>query len=236
MKLRSVLVVLVLANVVLWAWHQPQVAQALGLPGPEAQREPFRLTRQVQPEAVRVLGSASSPGGTQTAATTTPPASNAAAANDSVTCLQAGPLDDAGFSQATAQLGTLGLQSDRWVDIRREIPGQWMVYMGPYRSAEQLKRKHDELQRMKIDTEDVVAPEALNPGFGLGRFSSTSDAQKHLAALQLKGAHSAKVVTVAEASVEHQIRVESLTANQVSQLQSPAAGVKPLSWHACATR
>ena len=60
--LRALLIALVLANLAVWAWRQPAVAHALGLPGPDSQRDPDRLNRQINPQAVRVLrGSAAAP-------------------------------------------------------------------------------------------------------------------------------------------------------------------------------
>ena len=92
--LRALLIALVLANLAVWAWRQPAVAHALGLPGPDSQRDPDRLNRQINPQAVRVLrGNAAAPTPSASAAPAAVPASAASAAVNTA-CLQAGPLSD----------------------------------------------------------------------------------------------------------------------------------------------
>ena len=116
--LRALLIALVLANLAAWAWRQPAVAHALGLPGPDSQRDPDRLNRQINPQAVRVVRGA--------------PAASATAAS-AAACLQAGPLSEAALAPALAQLRALGLQSGQWLDQRQESGGRWVVVMGPYK-------------------------------------------------------------------------------------------------------
>lgn len=53
MMLRNLVLALVVANVVAWAWGQGALRD-LGLPGPMAQAEPERMARQVRPELVRL--------------------------------------------------------------------------------------------------------------------------------------------------------------------------------------
>ena len=63
-----------MANLLFWAWHYPPAAQALGLSGAEAGREPERLQRQVNPQAIRLLApGASAPRAAASAAGKVPP-------------------------------------------------------------------------------------------------------------------------------------------------------------------
>lgn len=52
--LRALVLLLVLVNLGLLAWHQGLLQGAFGI-GPQAQREPERLSLQVRPDSVRVL-------------------------------------------------------------------------------------------------------------------------------------------------------------------------------------
>ena len=85
--LRSVLLLLLLANGAYYAWAQGLLLP-LGL-APVQQREPERLARQIRPEAVRLVPADEA---VKSEAPKTEPATVAAKAPD---CLQAAPLDDA---------------------------------------------------------------------------------------------------------------------------------------------
>jgi hypothetical protein len=99
--LRSLLLALIAANLLFWAWAQSWLAP--GLPGPQAgQREPQRLASQVQPEWVRVLPASAASAGM------------AAAREAAALCLEAGPLEQAALAAAQAALSQLPLAETRW--------------------------------------------------------------------------------------------------------------------------
>ena len=52
--LRWLVIALLVANLGFWAWKQPSIAQALGLPQ-QQDREPERLLRQIRPDAIRLV-------------------------------------------------------------------------------------------------------------------------------------------------------------------------------------
>lgn len=207
--LRALLIALLVANAAVWAWRQPAVARALSLPGPDTQREPARLERQVNPQAVQVLP---------------PQAVRSAPAVARERCLQTGPLRETAFGEATRELEALGLSSDRWLDIRRELPGRWIVYMGPYKAAGQLARKRDELKELKLSGDELVNHPTLSPGLSLGQFGSRAEAERALTRIQGQGARSAKVVVLAPPEVEHQLRLEHLPAPLAEQLSAAEGG------------
>ena len=76
--LRALVLVLVLVNAVFWAWTQGQVPW-LGLLPEEAGREPQRVARQQDPQALRLLPDATMPARRDPA--TTDPAASASAPN-----------------------------------------------------------------------------------------------------------------------------------------------------------
>lgn len=222
--LRALLIALVLANLAVWAWRQPTVAHALGLPGPDSQRDPERLARQINPQAVRVVhGAASAP---VAAASAVPPASAAA----ETACLQAGPLSDAALAPALAQLQALGLKEGQWQDRRAESGGRWAVMMGPYKTPELLQKKQQELKGLKIAADELVNHPRLSPGLSLGQFGSPAEAQARLAQVTRQGAHSARVEVLVPARVEHLLRASPLSAEQLSRLSSASDGPR---WQAC---
>lgn len=113
--LRALLVLLLAANVVFFAWVQGWLAPTW--PPPRAgEREPQRLAAQVHPDRIRVL---------------TPQAASAAlsaAREATLTCLEAGPLDAAALAAAEAALGAAGLPAGGWErqDTVPPSPRRWL--------------------------------------------------------------------------------------------------------------
>lgn len=223
---RALLIVLLLANVAVWAWRQPGVAHALGLPSPDSQREPERLSRQVNPQAVRVVPPAAS--GAMAAAA---PASAPAAPTERV-CRQTGPLAEDVLAQATRQLAGLGLKSDQWQDHPQDSAGRWAVVMGPYKSREAMLRKQEELRNLKIASDEIANRPRLNQALSLGQFNSPDEAQARQAQVARLGARTARVETLVAPKRLHLLRVETLTAAQAAQLSAAAADGTP-GWQPC---
>ncbi|MFZ2986638.1 hypothetical protein [Ideonella sp.] len=212
--LRWLLIGLIVANLGFWALTQPLVSQALGLPLlQDGQREPERLTRQVRPETIQLRSGPE-------------PATLAR-------CLEAGPLNDELLDQATLALTGLGLRSDQWLDIRREQAGRWAVYMGPYPAGEPIRRKREELQRLRVNSEELTGHPSLSPGLTLGRYGTEAEAEDGLRKMQQSGVRTAKVVTLVAPAVEHRLRVESLAPALADRLIALPAETTP-SWRTCA--
>ncbi|GAA0742176.1 SPOR domain-containing protein [Ideonella azotifigens] len=243
--LRWLLVLLVVANLAVWAWTQPVIAEKLGLHALDPQREPERLARQVNAQALQLLsnGAASAPAPAASTAPETIAASAATIASEPASanavstaaagaaCLQAGPLSDQAYGEMTRQLQQLGLRSDGWVDIRRELPGRWAVYMGRFADADALQKKLEEVRRLRLPHEELVNHATLSPGLTLGQFNSQAEAEGRLNQLQQRGVRTARVVALIEPVVQHQLRVETLTAEQVGKLKTQKAATP---WSACA--
>lgn len=262
--LRSLVAALLLANLLWWGWHWPPLAQALGLPT-QSEREPQRLARQVQAERVQLLGPTAPPADppapqavpaeaasaaastasappTSAAAPAAAPvvaaaAASAASSAASPSCLEIGPLDDSGVAQARLRLLQAGVAPDAWVDIRREKPGQFAIYMGRFTDMTQLQRKADELSHLGIayDVLGSGAPAGQAPGLMLGRFSEQDLARQRLQQLQARGVRTAHLLTLVPAGAEHRLRLDRATEAQQARLLSASAGASApgSTWRRC---
>lgn len=205
--LRLLVVLLVLANVVFYAWTQGRLD---GLVGVRAQgdREPERLGRQVRPESIRVL----------------PPASPVAAAMVADTaapvCLEAGPYTAAQIGAAEGVLQTV-LPAGSWASLKTEAPPVWIVYMGKYANREAMQKKADELRRLRVSFEEVRNAPDLEEGLALGRYDGRPAAEKALAELTARGVRTARVATLPPVTT-HSLRVERADAT----LQTRLAGLR----------
>ena len=215
--LRALVLALLLANAGFYAWRSGWLAPLHGVIGarPEGEREPQRLERQVNPQAVELLGrtrDAADPGAASSAvggpsavepvagaasagAASAGPAELGALAGPAATegvaqagaCLEAGPFGPSQLAAAEAALQS-ALPGGGWTV--RDLPpgGAWWVASGPYADAEALQRRLDELRRRRI------AAEPAAPGVPLllvlSRHADRAGAEQELAALggRLRGA------------------------------------------------
>ena len=164
--LRLLVGVLLVANLAFWAWTQPAITSALGW-APSDGREPERLARQLQPQALRVVslaGAASSARGPAGAAT------EASAPSDTLACLETPPLTAAQVAGAVQALQAAGVAAGCWVELRRDVPGRWMLYMGRFSDRDQAARKGAELAAMRLPFEELLvgdwSPGSIRPSSG----------------------------------------------------------------------
>lgn len=233
--LRGLVIALLIANLGFWAWKQPTIAQALGLPQPQ-DREPERLLRQIRPDAIRLqpLPAAASAAPVTAASAPASVAASAAAeaaSFDGQACLEAGPLSPAQIPTATKALVQAGVAPGGWAEIRRDIPGRWAIAMGRFESREQLQRKLAELQRLQLKTTEATGD--LAPGLILGEFSTSQAAQERLSQLKERGVRTARVVGLTEGRVEVRLRADQLSPAALSKLRALTAADAPLRWRAC---
>jgi hypothetical protein len=102
--MRTLVLVLVVVNVLLFAWNRGWIGQGSGLAG--SAREPDRLARQIAPDSVRVVTDAA---GAVAAPAASEPASAPA---DVAACLEAGPFGAVALAAAEQLLTALA-------------PGRW---------------------------------------------------------------------------------------------------------------
>lgn len=180
--LRFFVLALLLINGVYFAWTQGFL-QTFGF-APTQQSEPQRLARQIRPEALRPLtaqelrqletapGAASKPG----------------------TCLQAGLFDEAQSAQLRSAL-TPALPPGSWSLEAVQEPGRWIVFMGPYASAEAQAKKRAELAALNLSLRfEPIGNPALELGLSLGGFETQAAAALELKALGRRGVRTARVV------------------------------------------
>lgn len=178
--LRFLVLALVLGNGLYFAWAQG-LLQAYGW-APASQSEPHRLARQIRPQALRLLS----------ASELQPRAVPASAAARSSGCLQAGLFDEPQTAQLRDALEA-ALPVASWsLDEVRE-PARWIVYMGPYPSAEALAKKRAELAALNLRFEPLSNP-ALQSGLSLGGFETQADATAQFDALTRRGLRTARVL------------------------------------------
>ena len=236
--LRLLVAALLVANLLFWAWHYPPAAQALGLSGAEAGREPERLQRQVNPQAIRLLApGASAPRAAASAAGGESPAASGPAGTGptraAALCLEAGPLSDSAAGAAARELAQAGVPAGAWVDVRRELPGRWILYMGRFADREALQKKLDELQRLSLAPTEMKSPPDLAPGLALGEFGAQVDAQARLAQLQARGVRTARVLQLPSAA-EHRLRVDKVEGVPAERLAALGNQAGTTRWQTCA--
>ncbi len=178
--LRFIVLLLLLANGLYFAWSQGHLA-VLGF-APTQQTEPQRLQAQIKPEAMRLLNPTEAKRVEVLAAAPPPKPPE---------CLQSPLLDQA--KAASVQTAASSLPAGSWsLEATKEAP-RWIVYMGKYANADALAKKKTELRELNLPFE-TLKNASLEPGISLGVFSSPNAANDALANLTKRGVRTAKVV------------------------------------------
>ena len=239
--LKALVLLLVLANGVFFAWTQGWIDGPTGVRA-RGDREPERLGQQVRPELVQILSAPSAPAGPASAAaaapnaTPAPPAPPVTAVTASaasmptaaapLACLEAGPFSGAEVAPAEAVLRS-ALPDGSWVSVKSTRSGLWMVYLGKFKDRDEQVKKQEELRAMKVEYDDLRSPPELLPGLSLGRFEERSNAVNALERFSLRGIRSAKVIEVRPPASTVLLRVDRASpvlAAQAIGLNSPALG------------
>jgi hypothetical protein len=231
--LRLLVFLLVLANAAFLAWSLGWLDDLTGVRA-RGDREPERLARQVRPESIRILPPGSVRAAPPAAALPSPaptpaPAPVAAPAQPTTplpvtaeaaplpACLEAGPFSTAQIGAAQALL-QINLPSGSWTQVKTERPGLWMVYMGKFNDAETMAKRQDELRRLKVEYDELRAPNELAPGLSLGRFEVRGNANSLLDQLTKRGVRNARVVESTPAASSHMLRIDKPSAAVMAQL------------------
>lgn len=242
--LRALVIVLMLVNLAFYGWTQGWLTGVLGL-SPDGDREPQRLAAQIEPGALRVLSSGATdrvtapapvPATAQIPApeASEPPAPAPASAAEAPTtptlaCLEAGPFSPAEWRVAENALrNTLG--EGPWQLTTREKPGNWMVYVGPYKSRTVMDKRADQLRKMEIAFEEARdLPEEYLPGFLFGRYGAEADARALQTRLATQKVKYVRVVPLVKPTALHTVRIQKADAD----IQERVNALKPrLSGHA----
>ncbi|HET8693193.1 MAG TPA: SPOR domain-containing protein [Aquabacterium sp.] len=188
--LRSLVLVLLLVNATFYAWTHGWLNGLVGAQS-ETQREPQRLNQQIHPEKLILVASQPDSGSSSPTQATAEPA----AVPEQTVCLEAGPFDSNEASQVSDAMRTQ-MPAGSWTSETVSVPGEYLVYMGPYPDAAMYARKVQELKRMRNMTlEEIQSPPALAHGLSLGRFNRQDEAVAALEAWRARGVRTARVVT-----------------------------------------
>lgn len=207
--LRLLLLTLILANCLYFAWTQG-LLRAYGF-APAQQSEPQRLAQQIRPEALRVTTPSERKGLEEQAKTaSTPPQ-----------CLLAGPFT---VEQADALRTTLlaNLPEGSWLFTEVPIAERWIIYMGKYPDVATMEKKRSQLATLKVSVEVVRSP-ALALGLSLGSFPSKESADGELAKMGAIGIRTARVVQERAQSVATELRFPAASEAVRARLE----GIKP---------
>lgn len=230
--LQRLVILLLLANLLFFAWSRGWLEEITGS-RVHPEREPERLTRQVNPELVVILppGAASAASGAPAAssASAKAPAAAASSVSEAGTCLEAGPFATGAAVSAVAALQALQppLPAGSWAEVKTDRPGSWMVYMGRFPNRDAQSKKDEELKRTRVSYESLTAPAELVPGFSFGRYDDRTAADRALEQLGQRGVRSARVVELSAPSTQHMLRAEkadAAVAAQLASIRSPALG------------
>lgn len=209
--LRALVVLLLLANGLYFAWAQGW----LGHPPRHAEREPQRLAAQQAPEAVAVL----------------PPkrasAAMQAAKEEALRCVETGPFEEPALGQAEYRLAEALVAPD--AVERREAGGlvRWIVFGGRYPEAGPRNAREEDLRRLGLKFERLTSPAELAPGFVLSRHDSREAAEAWLREKAPKALRGARVVALPGRVEGTLLRVPRAAAEQAEKLI--ASGFRPCS-------
>ncbi len=222
--LRLLVVLLVLANALYFAWSSGHLA-GYGF-APTVQAEPQRLAQQIKPEQMRVLG-LDDAGKAQ--ATTVVTAAPTAAATE---CLQAGVFTQTQTAVLTAAL-LAAVPAGSWALESAVEPARWIVYMGRYASVDVAIKKRGELRGLNVASE-LVSGAPLGPGLLLGGFDTEAEATAGLARVARRGVKTAGIRLERAELGGQRLKLPAVSAELRNQLEAvkPQLAGKPL--QACA--
>ena len=177
--MRTLFLLLVLANVVFFAW-------ARYVSPPEAGADPLPLARQIEPEKLKVIN----PGEPMVPAPAAArPAPSAAAAK----CMEWGSFTLADAARAEKALEPLAL-GPRLTQRRTEEQAHWWVFIPPASNRALAVKKAAELKTLAVDEYFVMQDEGPHRwAISLGVFRTEDGARARLAALRAQGVRTAEM-------------------------------------------
>ncbi|HUW37134.1 MAG TPA: SPOR domain-containing protein [Rhodocyclaceae bacterium] len=213
-RFRTVFILLILANLLFFAWSQ-------GYFGTRSNgHEPQRLAEQLSPEKLRVTS-------TLAAAAAAPPA----AAPPPQACRQVGGLNAAEAEHLRAKVGEQTPDLQLSVKTAEGQPDGYWVLIPPLPDRQATEKKLSELKRLGVSDYSLLTAAGPNQfAISLGLFKSRQAADERLQALVKRGVRSAQVQARVQPAVGVLLVVRGQTdtlARELPQLLSlfPAASV-----------
>ena len=174
--LRTLFLVLLLANVAFFAWSRY-------VSPPDASADPLPLERQIEPEKLKVIAPSELP----------PAAARPASAAVALKCIEWGSFTLADAPRAEKALEPFALGA-RLAQRRTEENAGWWVFIPPQGNRPAALKKANELKTLGIDDYFIVQEEGPQHwALSLGVFRSEEAAQARLAALRAQGVRSAQI-------------------------------------------
>lgn len=208
--MRAAFLLLLLANIVLFAWQQGLFGSGGG-----AGREPERIARQIGAEKIRVLTP-------EQAAALRSTARTAGEGNAGPACFEFGDFDDASLARIQARLSGLGL-GDRLRARRVSAPGWFVVYLPPLATRAEADRVAQDLRGRGIRDLVVMGPNsAMANAIVLGSFREAELAQRHQADLARRGVSGVQTTQRAGSTetTRFELRdVDAALAQQLAEIQ-----------------
>jgi hypothetical protein len=199
MLLRTLAILLLLANLLFFSWARGWWAPTWPAPH-QGEREPERLAAQVLPDSVIVVPAA--PG-------------SSTARSAAAQCLEAGPLDEAGLAAGEAALAAAQLPEGSWSRIASTPASVWLVYAGRVATDDARQVAEAELRQNGLAFELINEPAELAPGLVLSRHRSRALADAFLAQVQAKvaanannGLRALRVVSLPTPPAQYWLRAE----------------------------
>lgn len=228
MMWRIVVLVLLAANALFFAWAQGWLAPLL--PPRSDQREPERLAAQVRPELITVLTPKAA--SDAVAAVTASASAPAADAPETVICLEAGPFTEAAAVAAEAALSQNSVPDGQVLREQTSQASTWGVVMGRFPDRESMRAKADELRKLGVPSSELTVPTALLPGLRLGNYSDRYGAEAALNQLAQKGVRTARVAQLPAGNIQHWLRAAKADGELQTRLKTLppeklGAGFKP---------
>jgi hypothetical protein len=181
--MRAAFLLLVLANLAFFAWSR-YVAP------PDAAADPLPLSRQIEPEKLKIVAPADLPAPVAKKSAAVP---QAAAQPAAAKCLEWGSFTLADAPRAEKALEPLTL-GPRLAQRRTEELAGWWVFIPPQANRPAAQKKAAELKALGVDDYFIVQEDGEQRwALSLGVFRSEEAAQARLAALRTQGVRTAQI-------------------------------------------
>ena len=215
--MRILFLVLVLANLAFFAWSR-YVAPS------DASADPLPLTRQIEPEKLKVLQPSDLP----------PPSARAAPTQAALKCFEWGSFSASDAPRAEKALEPLAL-GPRLAHRRIEETAAWWVFMPPQGSRAAALKKATELKARDIEDYFIVQDEGpWRWAVSLGVFRTEEAAQARLAALREQGVRSAQVAQRETVVSKLWLQVKGVDGPLQARLKEAARGMEGSELRECA--
>ncbi|XHS79781.1 hypothetical protein ACFJGW_07320 [Burkholderiaceae bacterium UC74_6] len=216
MMMRTIVLVLVVANALFFGWSQGWLDGVTGTHA-DGGREPQRLEQQLNAQKVRLLGS------------------DAQAALQKTACLALGPYADAeSLRLAQTSLVKAGVPANLIAPVQQAMPGIWAVATIKLTTPDFRARKEETYRKMHIDFELLKGRPDEDPTLILSRHDSEKAAQAALAALDARALKGLRVLPLQPAGTRTELvvdKADGLLQAKLRNLRDPALAAKV---HGCA--